>query len=65
MSGWARWWQSRCGQPGHFCQCTDRDSCGCRELHPMGSGREPDAIGAFVDAGVDGQDGLFDAGGPS
>lgn len=52
----------RCGQPGAFCFCTERDPCGCRHLHTMGSGRLPGALDAFSDtpaAPVIEQDDLF------
>lgn len=66
MTGPAVEWFTRtghchgCGQPGNFCLCRDSEPCGCRAYHPMGSGREPDALGQFVEAPPD-QDGLFDA----
>lgn len=40
----------RCGQPGGYCLCTDAQPCECRDLHPMGSSRQPDALAAFADA---------------
>lgn len=39
----------KCGHPGDYCLCGDRNPCGCRELHTMGSGRTPDALDAFAD----------------
>jgi hypothetical protein len=50
-----------CGAPGDWCQCTDRDPCGCRELHVMGSGigRNPaDVFAVDAPAEVE-QQGLF------
>lgn len=47
-----------CGQPGDFCLCTDRSPCGCRELHPMGSGRAADPAAVFAVADAD-QDSLW------
>lgn len=37
-----------CGQPGDFCLCTPRNPCGCRELHPMGSGLDADPLTVFA-----------------
>lgn len=38
----------RCGNPGNYCTCTDRDPCGCKHLHEVGTARRPDAINAFA-----------------
>lgn len=45
-----------CGQPGGYCLCIER--CGCSDLHPVGSGLDPDAISRFADTGID-RPGLF------
>jgi len=41
-----------CGQPGVFCLCTDREPCGCRELHLMGSGLLAAALEQFAEHAV-------------
>jgi hypothetical protein len=38
-----------CGQPGDFCLCTPRNLCGCRELHPVGTGRTTDPVELYAD----------------
>lgn len=48
-----------CGQPGSFCQCTPRNPCGCRELHPMGSGIDVDPAEVYAVAVTVEQEGLF------
>jgi hypothetical protein len=49
----------RCGQPGAYCTCTAGSPCGCRELHLMGSAREPAAIATFAEPVAVDQDALF------
>lgn len=38
-----------CDQPGTYCQCVEAAPCGCRGLHPMGSGLAADAVETFAD----------------
>lgn len=38
-----------CGDPGDYCRCTNRDPCGCRALHVMGSAFIVGALNAFAD----------------
>lgn len=50
----------RCGQPDGYCLCRDSAPCGCRELHRMGSGLQPDALETFAEAvEMLGQESLF------
>lgn len=37
----------QCGNPGGYCTCWPNRPCGCKELHPIGSARDPDALAAF------------------
>jgi len=39
---------AQCGQPGDYCLCRESRPCGCRELHPMGSGLASDALDTFA-----------------
>lgn len=48
-----------CGQPGNFCQCNPRLPCGCRDLHPMGSGIDADPLATFAEPVPDNQPELF------
>lgn len=50
----------RCGNPGDYCICSEREPCGCRELHPMGSALLADALDSFADVPIsDDQQELF------
>lgn len=46
-----------CGQPGSYCQCTERRPCGCRGLHLMGSGLEADPLDVFAESTVSDEQG--------
>jgi len=50
---------AHCGEPGDFCMCRPPDPCGCRDLHPMGSGLAPDAVQAFAESTSADQVALF------
>lgn len=47
-----------CGQPGDYCLCTPRNPCGCRDLHPLGSGLQDGALDRFIEVSDD-QEGLW------
>lgn len=50
----------RCGNPGEYCTCSEREPCGCREMHRMSSGLLPEALEAFADMPIsDDQQELF------
>lgn len=52
-----------CGNPGDYCTCTQTTPCGCRGLHQMGSGREPDALERFAEVPASAEQGsLFGEG---